>query len=639
MNHHKSQVQYFFSIFLVILVLCPHLLVAQEKIEFKAFGHMPESIDDSLYHDLNNAKDINAKLSALSHIADAYLRHGNADSVLYYVQNISELIVRSNNVDSLSYRLNTYRLAGDAKFMKGLQDEALKLYIDGLSIAKNNIDSNEVSLLNLGLAKVYLQRREYHEARLLLSQILVTKVTGETMAKANFYLGQIAFQQNDLQRAKVYFNDAKSILDNTNDQKPALEIDLSLGRLLEKENDNDKALSIYANVIEKTLHNKYYDTYTEAVLDYGRLCTKLERYEVAEMTLAMAYTNAIQWNRLEIQKEIINSLRLTYQAKGDYENAYNLMTHYVSVSDEITKQQNSEAIRELEVKYQTLKKENQIFELKEQQLAKQSEIERQKTIKRAFLYGFLVVLIPIVALLFVYYQKLQAQSKLNTQEKELNSQKIASLLNEQELNLTKASLKAQQNERRRIAEQLHDSIGGNLAGIKLQLANSEPTAHFNTTIIEQVNETYELVRDISHNLVPKKFVQNAFVLLLEEYIEKIKSNSALNVSFSAYPEDKINNLPEPLKIALYQIIQELFTNTIKHANATTIEIHLSLLEGVLQLLYEDDGIGFETTKLKKGIGLQNIESRLRQLAANIVLDSALQRGTAITIEIPLKKNP
>ena len=279
----------------------------------------------------------------------------------------------------------------------------------------------------------------------------------------------------------------------------------------------------------------------------------------------MAYTNAIQWNRLELQKKIINSLRKTYEKKGDYQTAYNLMTQYLAVSNRIQREQNSELVQELEVKYQSLRKENHILALKEAQLEKENEIDRQTTIKKAFLYGFLVILIPILALLYVYYQKLQTQSQLNLRQKELSAQKMNSLIKENELEVAKSSLKAQQEERRRIAKQLHDSIGSNLAGIKLQLANLKESDTTQHSVLEQIDQTYELVRDISHDLIPKRFKQDAFTTLVQDYLKTIEEASPIQVSFSAYPEHAVNGLKEALKVEIYSILQELITNTLKHA--------------------------------------------------------------------------
>jgi len=531
------------------------------------------------------------------------------------------------------HETRAHRIFGYGNYLSGLFDEALKAYIQGLEKAKLLNNVSEINNIKLGIGQVYLRKKEYKKAKTILLELTVFK--DSIYAKSNFYLGIIAFEQNRLELAKEYFNKAASHTFNQSNLKFRLWIQLYSGRVSAKLNKNDIAFDIYEEIMNTSLKHNYFDMYTEAVLEYGNVCKKLEQYQMAEIALSTAYVNAIQWNRLELQKKIINSLRLTYQAKGDYKNAYNLITQYQAISNQITEQQNSKILKEIEVKYQTLQKENEIYELKETQRTKQNELERQKTIKKALLYGFLILLIPIIALLYVYYQKLQAQSLLNKQQEELNSQKISSLLNSQELALARTSLEAQQEERYRIAKQLHDGIGGNLAGIKLQLANLNSSSKLQKEVMNQVNETYELVRDISHDLVPKKFNQNTFTFLLEEYIEQLQKNTTIEITFSAHPKEKINNLSEKLKVELYQITQELFTNTLKHANATIVEIHFNIHHNMFQLIFEDDGKGFKVENIRKGIGLQNIESRLQQLNAELIIDSAPKRGTVITIEIPL----
>ena len=634
-NPRKTKV--LFSILILLILLLPKLY-GQESVRFHAYGHTPQTVNDSLYTLLNNSQEDDQKLNALYLIANEHFKYGDADSTIYYAEQIKELCKsKRGQINNIRlYETRAQRILGQGKSLSGLFDEALRAYIQGIDIAKLLENPSELNRIKLGLGQVYLRKKEYEKANSIFMELTLFKNENNVSARSNFYLGTIAFENNNLALAKEYFTKAATESANLNEPKFKLWIQLYQGRLSAEQNRNDIALDIYENIMATSLNSNYFDIYTEAVLDYGNLCRKLEQYQIAEMALSMAYTNAIQWNRLELQKKIINSLRLTYQAKGDFENAYNLMTQHQAISNQIIEQQNSKAIRDIEVKYQTLQKENEIYELKEVQREKQNELERQKTIKKAFLYGFLVLLIPIIALLYVYYQKLQTQSKLNKQQEELNSQKITALLSSQELELARTSLGAQQEERHRIAKQLHDSIGGNLAGIKLQLANLKSSPKFKKELMNQVNETYELVRDISHDLVPKKFNQNTFTFLLEKYIGQLQENSSIEISFSAHPKEKINQLPEKLKVELYQITQELFTNTLKHANASEVEIHLNIHDMMFQLIYEDNGKGFDSQKFKKGIGLQNIESRLLRLDAKLLLDSAPMRGTVITIEIPLK---
>lgn len=625
-----------FGCMLVLTLFCS-VASGQQEVNFKAFSYMPNLVNDSLYSSLNAANTPAEQLPVLYAIGKAHSLYGYADSVVHYAKRIQGITNENGNFELPSeYIAKSNELLGEGKYLNGLYDEALKAFIDGLSETETNQNNTIHRRLKLGLGKVYLKKEMFKKADALFMELTALNEDTTLEAEAYLYLGRSFFQQDKLDEAKNTYQKARNLLEGPSDSKLPMEIGLAMAALEIQKKNYDAAFPIYEDIIQTGLRLNYFDVYTEAVLGYGSANRALGNFQVAEITLSMAYANAMQWNRLDLQRDIVNSLRRTYDAKGDFENAYNLMTQYNALSNQIITQQNGKAIQELEFKYQTLQKENQIYELKEEQLAKQSEIERQKTIKKAVLIGFLVLLIPIIALLYVYYQKLQTQSKLNQQQEELNAQKITGLLNEQELKLARTSLEAQQEERSRIAQQLHDSIGGNLAGIKLQMANIEDKNELQKGIMSQINETYELVREISHDLTPRKFNESAFTLLIAEYVEKIKSNSEMEITFQAHPKERINNLGEPLKVALYQIVQELFTNTIKHAKAKQIELHLTVHKNVFQLLFEDDGCGFEVAHTPNGIGLYNIKNRIAQWNGNLLLDSAVGRGTVVTLEIPIK---
>ncbi|WP_299123397.1 sensor histidine kinase [uncultured Winogradskyella sp.] len=325
-----------------------------------------------------------------------------------------------------------------------------------------------------------------------------------------------------------------------------------------------------------------------------------------------------------------------YNAKGDYENAYNLMTQYQAVSREIADKQNQRLVKDLELKYETLEKEKEIDKLQEDQLLQEAEIERQKTIKYAFLIGFLVLLIPIILLLVVYYQKLQTQSLLNTQQEAMNQQEVKNLLQTQELELAKNAISVQSKERGRIARELHDSIGGNLAGIKLKMNSLGDNKPEFRQILNQLDTTYNQVREISHSLIPEEFETTVFTDLLGDYIQTISEDSSLNLRFEAYPKDFLNTINVQLQVGLLNIIKELVTNAMKHSEAEEIIIQLTSPsnEKGIELIYEDDGIGFDLEKVNKGIGLNNMETRVAEFNGTISINTAKNRGTVISISIP-----
>ena len=621
-------------VFWVLCILLSGWTISAQDTQIQAFGYTPKTVPDSLYQALKEASNVELRTKIISKIAEKHLESGNGDSLVYYAKILDETFTDESPPHTPSLILQA-RLKGDGNYLKGLYDEALKAYLEGISLDSIKKQHKETRRCLLGVGRIYLAKGELEKAN---EVTLECTESPEVAAEAFCLLGVIHYVKKDFKTTRSYYNTALKRIENGTKPKLRQRIELSIGNLEHTTGNHDKALEIYEKIISSSIQASYYDLYTEAVVQYGRLATELGYIDQAEMTLSMAYTNAIQWNRLELQKRIINALRKTYQKKGDYENAYNLMTHYLRVSSEIDRQQNSQIVSELEVQYQTLRKENQILELKEEQLQKQGELERQKTIKKAFLYGFLIILIPILALLYVYYQKLQTQSQLNLRMKELNAQKMGALIKENELMLTKTSLDAQQEERRRIAQQLHDSIGSNLAGIKLQLANLPSSTKDSNLILNQIDETYQQVRDLSHDLIPKKFEQDAFSSLLSQYLENLGKSSGVKYEFSVFPEQAVDTLSESIKIEIYTIIQELITNTIKHANAKSIELHINLDNNILSVLYEDDGIGFDTLKTTKGIGISNIEDRLTSLNGHLNIDSILNRGTAVTIEIPIESH-
>ena len=133
-------------------------------------------------------------------------------------------------------------------------------------------------------------------------------------------------------------------------------------------------------------------------------------------------------------------------------------------------------------------------------------------------------------------------------------------------------------------------------------------------------------------MIPKQFNENNFCDVLEEYINSVWGS---NSSFSVYPKQKVNLLKEELQIEIFKIIKELTTNTIKHAKATSIELQINLIEGALNIMFEDNGVGFIPKNKDEGIGFSNIKSRLKKFNGVFHIDSRVNRGTIINMEIPV----
>ncbi|AXT51620.1 histidine kinase [Aquimarina sp. BL5] len=623
----------------IFIILISFSVNAQEKKDwYSAFGKTPALVDSYLYKELKNAKDFQTRAKLIDTIASIHIQTGITDSIIYYgnllqdeVMSQKELLLNRN-----LYLSKAYHILGKGKLEKGLYDDAMKHHFDGIEISPIEEMEKMHNLHQIALGVVYLHQLEVETALSIFETCIKNTEDKEVLLLAIKYKADILLFQKKTEEAKENYKKAQELLLTQKNIKVDLDIKIRLGRIDVFENKLEQGLEHFISVKDQALKHNFYDLYIDAVIRVGIIYYRQGHLEASQMVLSTAYANTLQWNKLELQRDVIKVLRNIEVAEKDYENAYNLMTQYVSISNQILENQNKVIAKEMEAKYQTLQKEKEILSLKEEQLLKESEIKRQRTIKKAFLIGFLVVLIPVIALLFLYFQKLKTQIALNKSQKEVNSQKVYGLMKDQELNLVKATMDGQNKERRRLARELHDSIGGNLASIKLQLSsNTSNNESIQTKILNQIDETYHQVRDLSHNLASKKFQNNGISTLIKEYVNNIEQGSKQKISFNPHPEEKINEIENPLKEELFKIIQELLTNTLKHAKADQIDIYLNQYQTILQLLFEDNGIGFNSEKMAEGIGFKNIKNRLHSLSGNMVIDSTIDRGTVINIEIPV----
>ncbi|NLR57651.1 hypothetical protein HGH93_06050 [Chitinophaga polysaccharea] len=619
------------ALFFVVLMALSSPCLAQNETGFTAYGDVPVKTPDSLFRRMHLATDIKAKIAAVQPLLAFHAAHGTTDSVIFYAQQLIGSLNQSDlpSADKLPSQVSLYLTLANAYSEEGLYDEALRFYLQGVPIAESLNNKIAINDNKLGIANVYAARKEYDKAIAAYQDLLRNTGRVEKLEHLVYERLGIAFlEQKNLPQAKLYTEKALAYFQQQQEEKKALQAKLTLGIIAEFSQQTDEAYAIYNEVENKAQQHQFFDLYINAGQRMGDLLIARKDYDNAKALLSLVYANALQWNDLKAQLRVLNSLRNLHAVTGDYKNAYALMTQYLGISQEVLNRQNKKEINELEIKYQTAQKEKEI-------LNKENELNHQKTVKYSLLIGFLVILLPIIGLLFMYYQKLQAQSKLNATMEEMNRQKIAALLKDKELELLKASITGQEKERQRIAGELHDSIGGNLAAIKLQLSNQTAADRLDA-LIRQVDDTYRQVRDLSHDLVPLKFGNTGFTELITGYIRQFNMPGNAIITFHAFPGEEIDRIGTTLKAEIYKIIQELITNAQKHSQASKVEIQLTRLDGMLKLLFEDDGQGFSVETVKYGIGFQNIRERLKLFDGVFSIDSFPSKGTVIDIEIPLK---
>ena len=218
-----------------------------------------------------------------------------------------------------------------------------------------------------------------------------------------------------------------------------------------------------------------------------------------------------------------------------------------------------------------------------------------------------------------------------------NARKKAQLEKEQ----IKAVLLAEENERSRIARDLHDGIGQLLSAAKLNLHALENVNLQNKEFVLEkaiglVDESAKEVRSVSHNLMPNALIKSGLVSAIKNFINQLQTDKLkINIETSGLNK-KINS---EIELIVYRIIQESINNVIKHAKANQLFINLSIEKNYLHIMIEDNGRGFDVNKIleKEGIGIKNMQSRVAFLKGTMEIDSKIDKGTLFAFHIPLNK--
>lgn len=249
-------------------------------------------------------------------------------------------------------------------------------------------------------------------------------------------------------------------------------------------------------------------------------------------------------------------------------------------------------------------------------------------------FAFLIILITVI--LFIYY----ARKKMFAKEVEIINLKLK--IKKSHIN---SMIEVQEAERARISRDMHDAISSNLVGIHLNLqhlkrmSNDESTLSICDTTIKACMSTIDNARRIAHNLVPVELEHVGLIASLEKLCEKFNDEDKLKiVILHDLSKKQLDLIKSEHQIHIYRIIQELITNSIKHGNATKIDLKLVNIEpNVIEFFYTDNGVGTDLNieELQEGMGIQNILSRAAIIGSESTFSSSPQNGFSFTLVVPL----
>lgn len=318
-----------------------------------------------------------------------------------------------------------------------------------------------------------------------------------------------------------------------------------------------------------------------------------------------------------------------YQKMGQYQKSAELFDPYQEAKDSLAAGRQSEIVKDLQFKYQTVEKDA---------LLAQSELEIQVKTNQRNMY--LALLIGFLALSWFTFSFLINRRRLNENRIALQNERIQGLEKQQKLLALDYMVQGQEQERKRIAQDLHDGLGSLLSSAKLQMhaIQKEIEKLHELQLFDKAEElidhAYREVRRIAHDMMPSTLNDLGLISALEDLFNQ-QTHPDLIIDFS-YPKEELR-LTEIQLIYIYRIIQEIHTNMIKYAKADHVKVELKEDNNLLQIKYEDNGIGFQTdlASRNQGIGIKSIESRIQYLNGTCQLDSQPGKGSRYNIRIPI----
>lgn len=617
----------------------------------------------------SNAHDT-LRVKALADLCYGFLPV-NQDSSIFFGEQAVAL------ADKIGFKKGAAQSRSDlglAYYYKGDLQKAISLWEAGSVIREQLNDKPGIASLNVKIGAAYFKLGNFEKS--LGAQMKALKAFEDLkhdqgVAQAVNNVAAVFEMQKQFDKAREYYWKAVAVHTKNKDSVQLGSVLINIGNVHYRENAFDsashywkKALRIipvgsaphyesigYNNLAETyTLEKKYdsallfinravalrrktndYQGLTSSMSNLGRIYALQKKYPLAEKTYVAALDSA-KAKDLKIEESKIRfNLYELYQQKGDYKNALNSYVQYKTIEDSLSNERSRLNLDELLVTYETEKKEQQIA-FQDAELASQKILLR----RRNLIIGGLVIIVGLLAIIFLLARgRFKRKQQLSENEKQLAVREA----------FIDATIRSQENERKRFAQDLHDGMGQLISSLRLMVnqLDKNTSVEDRLSIAERsetlLNDMHTEIRSIAFNLMPQTLIQHGLLPALQEMAIRLNQTGKITVTVNGF--DLPARMTEVYEISLYRVVQEWINNIIKYAQASTIEVQLIGHEEEINITIEDNGKGFDPDQLElnKGNGWKNIKSRVNLIKGDVEVDSSPQRnGTTFMMHIPVTAN-
>jgi two-component system NarL family sensor kinase len=527
---------------------------------------------------------------------------------------------------------NTAILAQKNDNIKSVVDIILNKVIP---LVKNGGDTLMLAKYYSQVAVVFMNSNQYHKAEIYYN--LAIQTAENISSKSTIIVSTYIYAASNyiflvkLTKAKMMLDKAKAILQLYPQSSKWPDYYYSEGNYFEQSHQYESALSSYNRGISigHTLQQNY--LVQTLLLQKYSVLTKLHNYRGATRLLDSLSREkefmAIANNRISIYKELAkNNLRL-----GNVKKAYHWLDLHGQLSDSLNESRLTSEINILEGKFRNAENKKRISDLTAANDKVKFEAKNTHLVNLLLASISLLLTFTVVAG-YLFYRNDKRSKALHYQ------QELKNIHQSHQIKLTRAMLQGQDEERKRVARDLHDGLGGMLSVVKINLsgfaANTSSIQGNNLDpVINLLDESITELRSIARNMMPASLLRLGLEVSLKDLCESMMSESfIIDFQYLAVSD----TIPLDEQMTIYRIIQELLNNVVKHADAKNVLLQCSQHKDNFMITIEDDGKGFNPGCIheKNGLGINNIKTRVAYLNGNLEIQSSEHiRGTTIHIEL------
>ena len=614
------------------------------------------------YRFVDEVQNDSIKKSLLSDIAFEFLNL-KEDSLF---EESNGKILEFSNMKSDSVMLARYYSYKGIFFSdKEVLDSAYYYFSKAEKVFNNLGDQYRRARLQYNSAFVLRRSKSFVQSEVLA--VKAARIFESIGKKKNLYqvYNHLGLLYNDLGRYDIavsYHEKAKKLINSLENPYIFKERTLNnLSLVYQKQGKYDEAISVldealenkeldtlnrnlYAKLLDNRAYNRFLKGDTTGVRkdfeyakqireelenDAGQAISHLHlaRLDLKQGDTLNAYTHSKRAYSLAVDKgfnrDILESLQLL--SKTDTEHSTQYMDEYIALNDKLVAEERNGRDKFARVQYET-----------EGYIAENRDLQK----KNIWIIMISALILSAGLFFFVIFRQRSRNKRLQLEnEQQEANEEIYNLMLKQQNRMEEGRVQ----ERVRISEELHDGVLARLFGIRmgmgfLNLGEDEQTQEKYQYYMEEMQGAEQEIRALSHALKDDELsARKDFPLLLKELLIEQARVGGFNHKFVHDPDIAWDRIPDKIKINLYRIAQEALHNVIKYASCQSVEVSIRKIDKQVEMRISDDGNGFVMKKRSRGIGLKNMQSRSKQIGADLSIRSQPDQGTTIKINIQTKR--